>query len=719
MKKMVKLVMASVLLSVPIFAQNINITGTVVDSSNSQAVSGAAVKILEEPQITALTNVNGSFTLNRAQNGTGRLASSNDGLVKLTKNGLFVNGAIKNKVVTVSVYQCNGIRIYHARKIALTNNTLVFDKLWNTPGLYFVNIHIDGKTYALMSIGANHASTQIKSFEPGSLGKVAAIYTLQISMSGYKTKEVTTASATGDVGTIKICPDGGVPPGWPSYDEAASSSMSTRVLVLLVDFVDTDMSSYLPGPDVAWAGLMFGRKQGQANNYFYQITRGRFQLLPAQETFGQANDGVVHVHISAKKPTSGTYTVEKEAWIPEALDLAAKDVAFADFDKNSDGMITNDELTVLIPLNLDYARIAGEGAQANIFINHPIAGTSVTLQNFLRVEDDYTSIGTPSHELCHHIFGLKHTASPTQHDLMGLGAYAEDPVITLLHDHKDHYATRPTGLMAYHQVAMKLVTPTVVTATAKGIKLNSPHRLDYNVIRLPMQDGYILLENRTAEGYDLSIPFCSGHTGGIFVTEVSQYVQPLNLPQISALFAAATFEDSTWAVCNTYAVAGHNDSFSIGQYTISNVSAAGPVMTLDITKRDLTTAIDHYDLKYWINNPNKPGYRMWHWVRAAAGATTDVDFASFPSGSDPTAWFAIDLEAFYNTGEVRSVNAEATWTSASSYLVPEVFPINLTMPKSDAIVNLKFVPTEAKTTTAVFNVQYGSFATNIRFINIP
>lgn len=507
--------------------------------------------------------------------------------------------------------------------------------------------------------------------------------------------------------------------GWPSYDEAVASELSTPMLVILTDFSDTDIADYLPSPDEAWAKLMFGRSQAQGNHYWYEITRGRFQLLPAAEKFGIANDGVIHVHVSATKPTSGSYTVEQEPWIPEALDLASEYVDFDSFDKDGDGHLSNRELSVVFPLNLDFAQIAnGAGAQANIQLEHPIRNSNVILDKFLRVEDDYTSIGTPLHELGHHIFDLDHFVAPTEHCLMGLGAYAEDPQITLLHS-SSHYATRPTGLMGYHQIRMGLVTPTRVSQTARGVKLYSSHHLQYNLLELPVQDGFVYLENRTKEGYDQSIPFCNGAEGGLFPTEISQYLRPLNIPGIAARAGKTSFDEPDDTVCDVYALAGFNDSFSIGQFTISNVSAAGPVMTLDITKRELTPAIDHYVVRYWIINPDKEGYRMFHNVRVDDNDKLDVDFATFPSGDDASAWFTISLEAYYNTGEVRSVNAEATWTPSSEYLSPDVMPINQTMPKSDAIVHLLLNPSATKVTSADLLVSHADFNATIHFVNVP
>lgn len=528
----------------------------------------------------------------------------------------------------------------------------------------------------------------------------------------------TGAAGTGGMGGAG---GGGVRDGWPTYDQAAAAPLSTPVLIILTDFMNSDINSYLPNAEPAWSELMFGRNQGQGNNYWYEVSTGKFQILKARESFGQADNGVVHVHLPAMKPTStsGTFLVQAQPWIPQALDAAAAYVRFADYDKDGNGRISNNELTVMIVLNLDYMNINGAGAEANIPIDHAIGGNGVVIERFLRVEDDYTSIGTPCHELGHHILGLKHAPAPTEHDLMGLGAYAEDPVITRLHL-GDHYATRPAGLTGINKVLAGFLTATTITDTTLGLQLHSPQSKDYNVIKLPIVDGFLYLDNRTAEGYDQSIPFCTGHTGGLFGTESSQYQMPLNMPAIAARAAAFSFDIPDEIFCDFYGLRGHNDSFTLGQYTISNVSAPGRVMTLDITRNNVTPAISNYKWRYWVNNPAMAGYRMWRNVTAAANTPTDIDVRTFPSGTDPAGYFTINLESYFNTGEVRSVNADATWTSTSSYVVVSVNPIfNPGATRGDAIIRLQFNTAVARPATAIVNVTHQGFSTSFRLTNIP
>ena len=110
----------------------------------------------------------------------------------------------------------------------------------------------------------------------------------------------------------------------PNATEAMSTSSATPLLIILMEFSDSNMSTLLPDPESAWADLMFGSDQAEGNHYWNEVTGGQFQLAAARETFGVADNGVVRVWIPNARPT-GTqqYQIELQTWIPDSLDLAS------------------------------------------------------------------------------------------------------------------------------------------------------------------------------------------------------------------------------------------------------------------------------------------------------------------------------------------------------------------------------------------------------------
>ena len=144
-------------------------------------------------------------------------------------------------------------------------------------------------------------------------------------------------------------------------------------------------------------------------------------------------------------------------------------------------------------------------------------------------------------------------------------------------------------------------------------------------------------------------------------------------------------------------------------------------MTVDVVKKDVTPKVAHYKFRYWVINPNKEGYRMWHSVEATQGGNTMIDATTFPSGTDPAGYFTISLEAYYDTGEVRSLDADATWTSESPYVSPNNIA-EFTNPgafKHDAIIQLAINAGTTPSDTAKIDVDAGTFQTSFTLTHLP
>jgi M6 family metalloprotease-like protein len=523
----------------------------------------------------------------------------------------------------------------------------------------------------------------------------------------------TPAGAAGQAGTGGA----GTDPNWPTYEEAEAGPHSTRVLVLLLDFADSDQDDMLPNAEQRWGELIFGREHSQGNNYWYETSGGQFQLLPAPETQLTQNNGVVHIKVSETKPTTGVLVAQDQPWIPEALDMAAEFVDFASFDKDGDHILQNSELSVLFIINWEFAQIANAPAEANIVLDYPILGTGVTLDKFARDMYLHTSIGIAMHELGHHVLDLDHTPGPTDHDLMGQGEYWPDPVVPTLSDPNWFNATRPTELKAMHKVRSGFVTPTEITGSTQGVKLYAPELgKQYNVLKLPVAEGFLLIDNRHANDYDASIPFCNGEAGAIFVDDVSQYLEPLAL----ANAPSGTDTDTAYpepSFCDIYALAGHNDTFTYGGWKISNVSAPGPVMTLDIEKLDVPSTIDHYTLEtYW----DSTGERIRHETRLDGSAST-FDFSQQSGGTSIDGFVSIGMNAVYTTGEDRSVSLDTTYSSDSPYLQVQNAGefTNGGCPTPDTLTYVTIDPSAPHVTSAKVTFTNGSFVHTVTFTNLP
>jgi hypothetical protein len=192
-------------------AQTVNITGTVVDSLNLMGIYNAKVKFVEFPKCTTRTISGGKFTLTGVV--TGILSrepnvseiSEND--FSLRGNSLIMKNIPGSSAIVVDVFGINGSRIYHAEKSASSSGSIIVNNLWNTGGVYFIKVKINGNIYRMSGFGLNEKSG-ISNFlmsEKGSrAAKSYATYTLEITANGYTTKRVSMAGLTGSAGTVKL-----------------------------------------------------------------------------------------------------------------------------------------------------------------------------------------------------------------------------------------------------------------------------------------------------------------------------------------------------------------------------------------------------------------------------------------------------------------------------------------------------------------------------------
>jgi len=99
-----------------------------------------------------------------------------------------------------------------------------------------------------------------------------------------------------------------------------------------------------------WANKIFGTGTGQLNEYWQEVSYGKFMVLPASETHGINNDGIITVGLSGNHPnfnktsSSGVYT---DTYFSEALTKADPYIDFSQYDSNNDGHLSTIELQVM------------------------------------------------------------------------------------------------------------------------------------------------------------------------------------------------------------------------------------------------------------------------------------------------------------------------------------------------------------------------------------
>ena len=76
--------------------------------------------------------------------------------------------------------------------------------------------------------------------------------------------------------------------------------MKTSLVVIRITFEGNINQSSVGNPfaqqsfksnENCWANKIFGTETGQLNEYWQEVSNGKFMLYPARETYGTANDG--------------------------------------------------------------------------------------------------------------------------------------------------------------------------------------------------------------------------------------------------------------------------------------------------------------------------------------------------------------------------------------------------------------------------------------------
>ncbi|WP_168736009.1 M6 family metalloprotease domain-containing protein [Cohnella fermenti] len=297
-----------------------------------------------------------------------------------------------------------------------------------------------------------------------------------------------------------------------------------NVLLLLVEFSDIDIQY----SDSQWNGRFFSATGKSVSDYYREVSQNRMSLVPAAETAGTANDGIVKVRLNHAY-ASGAATVA------EALTAADPYIDLSAYDANGDGYLQNDELKVVTIL-AGYEQAYGATSSQSVWAHFtslsdamsPLIdgtkacvgahGAGYTQQGEIQGNHQAT-IGVLAHELGH-MFGLPDlydtdgsSSGIGNHSLMGGGNWASLS--------GEYAGATPVHLDAWSKLMLGFADATIAQSDASAsYTLNSIATGSYSIVLIPTLDAnqYFLLENRQYEGYDRGL----GYPGGIAIWHIDQ-----------------------------------------------------------------------------------------------------------------------------------------------------------------------------------------------------
>ncbi|MCX7047362.1 MAG: hypothetical protein NTX50_17985 [Candidatus Sumerlaeota bacterium] len=267
---------------------------------------------------------------------------------------------------------------------------------------------------------------------------------------------------------------------------------------------------------------LFGFCGTSVNNYYKEITCGKFQFVPVAENCGTPNDGVIRISLGTKHPLADTSSMT--AAVSLALAQASRYMNASKYDLDKNKALTPKELVIVVISaggegdatysrnRTYYSRLNFGGCRITGFVavserRDDLKDTYAKLAKAAGVEPKYkdfpVSVGTLVHELGHE-FGTPDV--PFTGYLTAMGYGQKNARTALFPGTKMEYKrSSPSHYGAYTMVKAGFIVPIVLEKT--GVyTVNSAGTGKYNVYKIPTKNPkeYFLIENRQQEGSDLA-----------------------------------------------------------------------------------------------------------------------------------------------------------------------------------------------------------------------
>jgi M6 family metalloprotease-like protein len=289
-----------------------------------------------------------------------------------------------------------------------------------------------------------------------------------------------------------------------------------------------------------WAQTFFGLSNSLAH-YYKEVSYNKLNLVPAQESSGTANDGIVDwVTLAVTHPNSSSGgTTQQIANAKNAIAAANPYVNFASFDTNADGYIQSSELHVVL-VHAGYEGSYGSGCGNRLWAHWSGLGDwatadGVRLYNFSagggysNIGEWHCSTGNPPghaatlgplvHEVGHDL-GLPDLYD-TDGTSYGIGAWGTMGQGSWNYAPGNFAGSSPAHHDPFNKWYLGWLTPTHVLGAQNSLNVE-PVETSAQVMQLVSntngvdwtwwwQSGageYFLVENRQKVGYDVGLPGC-------------------------------------------------------------------------------------------------------------------------------------------------------------------------------------------------------------------
>ena len=386
------------------------------------------------------------------------------------------------------------------------------------------------------------------------------------------------------------------------------------MLDILVSFKNQTISS----TDEIWSQKFFGEQEGELNHYYIETSVAAFKYTQVREESNIVNDGIISISLDQNHPSIDVdnYYFEQKVYplLSQALMKVDEFVDFSNYDKDANGFITPNELTlVFIMAGYEDAYegrhiINGIWGHQNCMEdeNNVVLLDGVSMMgcegkgNFAvfgekhnRVEPYDATIGIIAHELGHATFDLPDLYNTTNPNSGGIGFFGIMGSGTWgVKNDQEAAGTTPTHFTAWSKIYNGWIEPIEQKGDSSLYETSSDL---YNIIKIPINaTSYYLLENRNNSGYDRGLYSLEGSfKGGIAIWKVDntkltqEYIENNNVNGDTAHKGIDLVE----AQSSLIDVQGDGGAENALYYSenkssflslVSNISSRGDVMHLNI-----------------------------------------------------------------------------------------------------------------------------------------
>jgi len=309
-------------------------------------------------------------------------------------------------------------------------------------------------------------------------------------------------------------------------------SSQQNVLVILTQFNDVKLTYSAR----AWYDTIFNPSTKSMNNFYKQSSFNKLNFLPAQESEGTVNDGIVTVSLNYNHPNYGGDLDGIDYDLQQALLKTNNYVDFKVYDKNGDGKLVTDELHIIFVFagqeasavyQVPYAYEPSIWAhKSNIMRQFSLDGINFYNEDYLAIgekhEDHKATMGVICHEVGHSLglpdlYDIDYSSSGVgEHSLMASGSWG--------YVANEYPGQTPTDLDPWSKIYLGFMQPELINYDIDAT-VNSMATGKYNILKVITRNPqeYFLIENRQPTGYDEALRNF-GINSGIAIWHINEAV---------------------------------------------------------------------------------------------------------------------------------------------------------------------------------------------------